>query len=112
MIKQKLIKNEYSEKLQCDGIKLDYLEKSLAWMSHVPQECWINWHLVNVEEFLLTSLASEGSWHVGAGAGAHTAAPGGGGVTSHWLPFPAGCIGSRDPALECGSGQGAKEESS
>lgn len=42
----------------------------IIWRSHLhgwamPRECWINWHLLNVEEFLPISLATEGCWRVG-----------------------------------------------
>lgn len=49
--------NEYTKKLECDGI---YLENSLMWLNHAPRtfnklsRSGIN--LVNMEEFLWTSL--------------------------------------------------------
>ena len=80
--------------MQCDGIKFDYLENSLMWMSHA-MPCPI--YLMNVEEFLLTSLASESSLWVGVGWGpTHQSL--GGGVTSYWIPFPALLHLSMDPA--------------
>lgn len=88
--------------MQCNGIEFDYLENSLMWMSHA-MPCPI--YLMNVEEFLLTSLASESSLWVGVGWGPTHQPLGRGG---HQLLDPSPSIA----AFEYGSCQGAKGEKS
>lgn len=89
-------------KLQCDGIKFDYLENSPRWANHAPR--MLNKLAWAAQSSFMWKKSADitGQQLVGGSRGGDRGVAEQPLGSHHQIPFPAGCICLGDPALERG----------